>query len=113
MNTNQSIEKTVPYFDESHLSLPSPPLPSRHSGGAAASLVVEGATLLHPRHSHMLAPLTAVLLALGGEEPAAIARVVARSTGHQLRLRGGESPHGQGRDKDDDRGLHRDIVTKE
>lgn len=47
------------------------------SSRAAAPLVVQETALLHAVHAHVLAPLAAVLLALGRVEPAAVARVIA------------------------------------
>lgn len=53
-------------------------------GSAAAPLAVHPVTLLHVRH--VLAILAAVVLALGGEEPAAVALAVTLGALDQLRL---------------------------
>lgn len=90
----------------------SPDITVLHSRSAAAPLVVEEAALLHARHTNVLPPLAAVLLALGGVEPAAVAGVVAGGAGLELGhalggLSGGRGEGaGEGGGEDDGRELH-------
>ena len=80
-------------------------------GSAAAPLHVEQVALLHAGDADVLAPLAAVLLALGPVEPAAVGRVVARRALHQLREalvvgrgagRSGEDAGGEGGEGEED-----------
>lgn len=72
---NHSPSKPTP--QSQHPLYPPPPMINVPLSSAAAPLVIEQAALLHAVDAHVLAPLAAVLLALGAVQPAAVAGVVA------------------------------------
>lgn len=91
--------------------------PGWNTSSAAAPLLVQHVALLHAVDANVLAPLPAVLLALRGAEPAAVARVVARlaldELGERARVFGdaggrGQDAGGESGEDDEEGGLHFD-----